>query len=136
MPRTFTTGKSLLFSLTLAALATLAPFAAHSGVALESMTAATHAGYAAESTSLDDVHKHLHHAINCLVGPKGDGFDATQENPCARDGNGAIPDETDDSRKAKLEAAVAEAKRGLAATDLAAAQASAHKTESMLQSVK
>ena len=136
MPRTFPTRKSLRFSLTLAAVATLAPFAAHSGAALERMTAATHAGYAAESTTLEVVHKHLHHTINCLVGPKGDGFDATQEDPCASDGNGAIPDETNDSRKAELEAAVAEAKRGLAATDLAAAQASARKTETMLQEVK
>jgi hypothetical protein len=136
MPHTFTTGTPLLLSLTLAAVATLAPFAAHSGSALERMTAATHAGYAAESTTLEVVHKHLHHTINCLVGPKGDGFDATQEDPCASDGNGAIPDETNDSRKAELEAAAAEAKRGLAATDLAAAQASARKTETMLQEVK
>jgi hypothetical protein len=136
MSRTFTRKKSLLFSIALAAAATLAPFAAHSGAALESMTAAAHAGFAAEASTLDGVHKHLQHAINCLVGPKGDGFDATQENPCANSGNGAIPDETNDTSKAALEAAVAEAKRGLAATDLAAAHASAHKTESMLQSVR
>lgn len=136
MSRTLATEKSILFSFVLAAAAMLAPFAAHSDAASEITTAATHAGFAAKSTTLDGVHMHLHHAVNCLVGPKGDGFDASQLNPCAGSGNGAIPDESDNTRRTALEAAVAEAKRGLAATGLAAAQASAQKTESMLKALK
>ena len=41
------------------------------------------------------VQAHLHHTLNCLVGPGGDGFDAKQMNPCAQAGNGAIPDAKD-----------------------------------------
>ena len=38
--------------------------------------AATHAGLAAQAADINGVHTHMHHALNCLVGPKGDGFDA------------------------------------------------------------
>ena len=76
---------------------------------------------------------HLHHAINCLVGAKGEGFDPRALDPCAQRGNGAIPDETDPTKRAALEAAVTEAKAGLAATDLSAARADARKTETMLK---
>lgn len=120
----------------LATATALVPFTARADAAAESMTAATHAGFAAKSPTLATVDMHLHHAINCLVGPKGDGFDATQLNPCANSGNGAIPDETDSVRKTALEAALAEAEHGLAATDLVSAQASARKTESMLRALK
>ena len=47
-------------------------------------------------------HKHLQHAVNCLVGPNGKGFDAAAGNPCGKAGNGAIPDSTDAAQKAKL----------------------------------
>src|SRR6266511_4230816 len=53
-------------------------------------TAAQHAGYAADSTAIGMAHAHLHHTINCLVGPQGDGFDAKELNPCKGFGNGAI----------------------------------------------
>ena len=96
-------------------------------VATELGKAGTHAGLAAKAAAIDGVHMHLHHALNCLVGPSGDGFDATNMNPCAKDGNGAIPDGSD-AQKAKLADAVASAKAGIAATDLAAAQADAQKT--------
>jgi len=67
------------------------------------------------------VHMHLHHVVNCLVGPTGTGFDATNANPCAKAGNGAIPDASA-AQKAKLATALASANAGLAATDVAAAQ--------------
>ena len=42
---------------------------------------------AAQATDLNTVHMHLHHALNCLVGPNGKGFDAKEMNPCAHAGN-------------------------------------------------
>jgi hypothetical protein len=136
MSRSFPFAKSLRLPVILGVAAALAPFAACSDAASEITAAASHAGFAASSPTVDAVHMHLHHTINCLVGPKGDGFDPKEFNPCAHGGNGAIPDETDDASRASLEAAVAEAKQGLAATDLAKAQASARKTESLLKGMR
>jgi len=53
-------------------------------------TAAQHAGFASKAMKVDGVHLHLHHVINCLVGPGGDGFDAKAGNPCKDQGNGAL----------------------------------------------
>jgi hypothetical protein len=133
---TFRFAKPLRLSIALGAAAALAPLAACSDAASEIATAANHAGFAASAATLDGVHMHLHHAINCLVGPEGEGFDTKALNPCAKSGNGAIPDETDATRRASLETAVTEAKAGLAATDLRTAQANARKTEATLRSVK
>lgn len=99
----------------------------------EITTAETHAELAAKAATLDGVHMHLHHAVNCLVGPNGTGFDAKQINPCAHNGNGAIPDTADAAKKAKLQAAVDKAESGIAATDLAAAQKAATDTATMLK---
>ena len=88
----------------------------------EISTAATHAGYAADATEMKTAQAHLHHTINCLVGPNGAGFDATQANPCKDQGAGAIPDTSDAAKKMSLQAAVAKAMDGLKQTDLAAAK--------------
>jgi hypothetical protein len=56
-------------------------------------TAATHAGMAASGTDVVGVRRHLHHVLNCLVGPDGQGFDAAAGNPCGAAG-GAIPQTT------------------------------------------
>jgi hypothetical protein len=87
--------------------------------------AQTHAGLAASAANLDGVHMHMHHALNCLVGPQGDGFDAKQMNPCAQSGGGAIPDEMDQMKKTKLMAAKADLTKGIAESDIAAAKADA-----------
>ena len=84
-------------------------------------TAATHAGLAAKADKVETVHMHLHHVLNCLVGPGGEGFDAAPGNPCGQAG-GAIPQTEDAGEKAKLEAAAAEARKGIADNDLGAAQ--------------
>jgi len=81
MNQSFPCRKSIYLSFILGAATMLAPFAAYSDTASEIMTAAAHAGYAAASPSVDAVRMHLHHAINCLVGPKGDGFDSKELNP-------------------------------------------------------
>ena len=58
---------------------------------------------ASQATAIDGVHMHLHHTLNCLVGPSDSRFDAKQINPCAGSGSGAIPDEPDAAKGLKIE---------------------------------
>jgi hypothetical protein len=104
--------------------------------AKEIATATDHAGYAADATVLKTTQTHLHHVINCLVGPAGDGFDAKEANPCAAMGDGAIPDSSNAATKMALSAAVTKAKAGLATKDPTAAKADAKTVQEMLQQVK
>lgn len=122
----------------IAAAAVTALFAAQAlaDTSQEVNIAKTHAGFAAKAGTLQAVHMHLHHAVNCLVGPSGAGFDSTNMNPCAKAGNGAIPDSTDASEKAKLQAAVETAQQGIASTDLASAQKDAQQTVNQLNSAQ
>jgi hypothetical protein len=124
-------GVACALLLSVAALA----FAA-ADVPAEIKMAATHAGLAAKATTVTMVHTHLQHTLNCLVGPKGKGFDAKAVNPCAKIGDGAIPDATDASQKTALQAAVDKAESGLKETDLAAAQKVAADISSMLTAIK
>jgi hypothetical protein len=101
----------------------------------EAATAAKHASLAGNSGGIDGVRAHLHHAINCLEGPKGADFDAKEMNPCEGMGEGAIPDATDAAAKASLQAAATEAVAGVAEKDLSTAQAHARKTEVMLNGI-
>ncbi len=98
----------------------------------------THAGMAATQADINMVHVHLQHALNCLVGPTGAGFDAAHGNPCAKAfGNGAIADAADaGAGESKLEAAAASAKSGIASTDLATAQKDAQATADAIGSAK
>jgi hypothetical protein len=100
------------------------PVAAYADLGTELSTAETHANLAAKGTTVDMVHMHLHHALNCLVGPKGKGFDSTNENPCSGQGNGALG-EAKGKQKSKISAAIVRVNAGLAATKLARAQAGA-----------
>jgi hypothetical protein len=102
----------------------------------EITTAAMHAGLAAQGTDIATVHTHLHHTVNCLVGPGGTGFDAKELNPCANSGNGAIPDSSSTQTRQALDAALAKANGGLASNDLSAAQKDAADTEAMLKNVR
>src|SRR5437667_11026077 len=115
----------------------LAPLPAlAAGASAEITNAAMHAGLAAQASDIAGIHTHLHHAVNCLVGPGGAGFDAKEMNPCANTGGGAIPDSTNASTKQKLEDALAKANSGIAATDLAAAQKDASAAAAVLKSAK
>lgn len=105
-------------------------------VGAEITTAGMHAGLAAQASDIATVHSHLHHTVNCLVGPAGTGFDSKELNPCANSGNGAIPDSSNAQTKQALEAALAKANTGIAATDLAAAQKDASDTQAMLKTIK
>jgi len=100
----------------------------------EISTAAEHAGYAADATLLATTQSHLHHTVNCLVGPKGKGFDENEANPCKGMGNGAIPDSTDAARKKLLEQALESADAGLATKDLVAAKKAAAAAQATLKS--
>lgn len=108
-----------------------AAFAA--GMAKEVSTAAEHAGYAAAATDMKSADSHLRHVVNCLVGPKGKGFDAKQLDPCKGMGNGAIPDTTDAAGKKMLQEALVKAEAGLKTKDLEKAKADAAAAETLLK---
>jgi hypothetical protein len=130
-PRLFRVPPAALAAAVLVVSAPLAVLAADP--AKEVSVAAQHAGFAAAATVITTVHAHLHHTVNCLVGPKGDGFDATQLNPCSGFGDGAIPDASDPTKKQALEQALAKAKAGLATNDMAAAKADAVAAQTLLK---
>ena len=100
--------------------------------AQEAATGAVHAGLAAQAATIEQVHMHLHHTVNCLVGPKGQGFDANEANPCQKLGDGAIPDTTDSATKAKLTAALAKAQAGLQTDELTRAKKAATEAQATL----
>jgi hypothetical protein len=112
------------------------PIAAYADTASEIATAAQHAGFAAAAPNLAQTHMHLHHAVNCLVGPQGANFDKTNINPCAQKGNGAIPDESDTAIKAKLQGVMAVAEDGIASSDEATAKKDATSVETQLKAIK
>ena len=117
-----------------AGLALFAPVSpARADAGQEVATAAEHAGYAAQSKDLKTAQAHLHHTINCLVGPKGKGFDSKELNPCKDLGNGAIPDTTDAGKKKGLQSALGKARAGLKAKDLAVAQKAGADAEAALK---
>ena len=99
----------------------------------EVSTAHAHALMAQSATSLPLAHTHLHHVINCLVGPKGTGFDAAAGNPCKGQGDGAMKDaENNSALQAKLNAALADAQSGLKSNSLETAQQDAAKAAAAL----
>lgn len=104
--------------------------------ASELSIAKTHAGLAVKGTDLKTVQMHLHHAVNCLVGPSGAGFDAAAGNPCGKAGNGAIADTTDAAMKAKLQTIATDASAGLTTTDMASAQKTAQATADAIAALK
>lgn len=126
------TAAAAAFGLSLLAAPVLA---AEPQPAKEIAAAAQHAGFAAGSGDIGGVHTHLHHTVNCLVGPDGEGFAPDQLNPCKTIGNGAIPDTEDEVTKQSLDAALESANAGLATDDLASAKAEAIKTQSLLEAI-
>ncbi|HTN34645.1 MAG TPA: hypothetical protein VL091_11620 [Marinobacter sp.] len=119
-----------IFGTTLALLISASALAADASA--EVKTAAVHAGLAAQAENIKGVHTHLHHALNCLVGPDGDGFDSAEMNPCAKMGSGAIPDTTNDNMTEVLEDAVDKANSGLDTDDYNEAKAAAASVQKML----
>jgi len=102
----------LIGSLSLTVLG--AAFAATPDGSKEVSTALAHAEMAVAAKDLKTVDMHLHHVVNCIVGPKGRGFDASAGDPCKDMGDGALNDSTmDKALHAKLEGVLHEADRGL-----------------------
>lgn len=94
---------------------------AEGNAAKEIKTAHAHALMAQGASSLDMAHTHLHHVINCLVGPNGDSFDAAAGNPCKGMGNGAIADASGNTAlESKLKNALGHAQAGVQADQLGA----------------
>ncbi len=84
---------SFLLSVLIGFSPLLTPVArASTNLRAEIQVAAIHAGLAVEMHALAQTHLHLHHVINCLVGPNGRQFDPRAGNPCHGLGKGAIPD--------------------------------------------
>ncbi len=107
---------------------------AQTGPTTEVATAHAHALMAQNAKTVAETHTHLHHVINCLVGPKGSGFDAAAGNPCQGQGDGALPAAAGNAAlQSKLRAALADARSGLKANKLASAQADARKAAAALQ---
>lgn len=116
----------------LLALMVMAPGTAQADAAQARATAAQHAGLAAGSADLPSVRRHLHHTLNCLVGPEGEGFNAGPGNPCANAG-AAIPETSDANAKAGLEKAAAEVRKAIASDDVAAAKKAATDVQATLK---
>ena len=116
--------RSLLSSTALlcgALLLSSAAFAQGGDVANELGAASTHAQLSESSQSVEVATMHLHHVINCLVGPHGAGFDAAAGNPCKSMGDGALADSPKKSEShSKALRALAAARRGIAGKDLSA----------------
>lgn len=93
--------------------------------------AVQHAGLAANSDDIGGVQRHLHHVLNCLVGPDGEGFDASAGNPCANAG-GAIPQTADAAMREKLMHVADEIREGVMAQDIADAKHVAMSAQEML----
>jgi hypothetical protein len=121
------------FAILLGIAVAAAPACVLADGASEKVTAQMHADLAAHAADLAGVHTHLHHTLNCLVGPSGVGFDPKEMNPCANAGHGAIPDTADPAKKKALSAAADKAKRGIAAADVSSAQKIAAETAAMLK---
>jgi len=119
-----------------AAAVLLIPAGALADAHSEIVIADQHAGLAAGASDIATVHAHLHHALNCLVGSGGKGYDASQLNPCGNSGKGAIPDAADAAKKKALEAAAARAREGIASNDAAAAKKAASDVAGMLKKVE
>jgi hypothetical protein len=110
------------------------PASADPDVNKEVSTAAQHAGFAASGKDMKTTQMHLHHVVNCLTGPQGQGFDASFGNPCNGQGSGAISDTTDSAKKASLQQALQQTLDGLKQSDMAAAQKNATAVQDLLKS--
>ncbi|HXJ02338.1 MAG TPA: hypothetical protein VNH44_14040 [Micropepsaceae bacterium] len=123
--------RTIFCAFTFAGMTALAPVAMADGPQAVGI-AANHAGLAAAAGGIDMVHTHLHHVLNCLVGPGGDGFDAGPGNPCGMAG-GAIPQTADAATKAKLQMVATQVKGGIANSDMAAAKKVASDAQAALK---
>jgi hypothetical protein len=102
--------------------------------ARELATALAHAAMASAAADTAGVHMHLHHMVNCLVGPGDEDYDAEAGDPCMGMGDGAVID-TDDSLldKDAMGVALDSALTGLATDDYQEAHDAAVLAEQQLK---
>ncbi len=124
-------------ALAAASFLTAAPAFAAADLGKEIATAETHAGYAIAAADMKMMQTHLHHVVNCMVGPKGKGFDETQANPCKDMGGGVMVDAkgTGKAKRASLQQALNAARAGAATTDMALAKKKAGEADAALKKV-
>ena len=101
--------------------------------AKEQATAAFHAGLAAGSGDVKMVHAHLHHVINCLVGPTGASYAMSEMNPCKGMGAGLLTDTSQGASLKQFETALTRALAGLKIDDLMKAKQIAAETQVLLK---
>jgi hypothetical protein len=129
--------KHFLFAGMCAAATLLYPLASSAAdLHAEITIAMQHATLAFQASDITGVHMHLHHALNCLEGPKGADFTTKEIDPCANAGNGAIADSSDSTASASLELAVTQAVHGLSSDNLVAAQGDAAAVATTLKGIK
>lgn len=127
----------LVSALVGAGVSLLIPSVAFAGnLSKEVATATQHAGYAVSSNSIKGVHEHLHHALNCLEGPHGEGFSAHYSDPCKGMGNGAILGAHDKTQRQVLMAAASKAKEGIQTDSFSMARTDASEVQSILKKVQ
>jgi len=102
-------------------------------------TAQTHATNSARAETLRDSLWHLGHVVNCMEGPRGSHYDATNANPCQGQGTGIIPDLEAMSGQAGASSALDTVRKAdtlaletLKLTDLPKVKAGAEKVATML----
>lgn len=117
------------------ACAMLAMAPAFANVNKEMSTAIEHAGFAAKSKDIKHVHLHLHHVMNCLVGPKGLQFDAAAGDPCKGMGMGILNDDKHFSftGRADLKDVLDDVSAGLSTNNYKIAREAAGMAKHMLQ---
>jgi len=122
----------------IAACAALVMSPVYASADQEITTAIEHAGFAAKAKDLQHVHLHLHHVMNCLVGPNGGAFDASAGNPCKGMGNGAYNSTGEISRAAHedLKAAMTDAESGLTSNSYKTAKEAAGMAQRVLKDAK
>lgn len=123
--------KILGSAMALAGLVSLIPASVWADGPQAVMTAAQHAGLAANAGEIDMVHRHLHHTLNCLVGPDGEGFDQSAGNPCQQAG-GAIPQTGDAAMHTKLMEIAASVRSAIGNSDMGQAKEAAMHAQEML----
>lgn len=127
---------AILASLSLSAFL-VTPAFAMGDAQKEISTAIEHAGFASHVKSIKMVHLHLHHVVNCLVGPRGVGFYAPAGDPCKGMGNGALHDLKGRAKvRSRLEIALREARIGLRDKTFKSAHARALRARRELMTAK
>ncbi|MGA9852680.1 MAG: hypothetical protein WBR15_07090 [Gammaproteobacteria bacterium] len=100
----------------------------------EISTATTHAKMGTAAGDMPTAIMHLHHVINCLVGPNSKSFDAKVGDPCQGMGDGALNDIGHaPAAHIKLERALTMAERALHANSLDAARQDAARIAEVLE---